>query len=330
MSRRGLYPCVSPVVNSGRFKSIGKVWTPNYNGVNSYVEIPEWKPVGDYRVVMVVSISIHKNHHTVFDSRIDENDSEFWSDSSGVITWRPSKTPDIRLRSKRVAESTSLNVCVERVGDTYTLTVDGESTSHTEQNISPNANRIDGFGGFNPNNAHMLGQIHSIRLTDLENSSNSRYYESIIRSDEAPKTAILEDRYCNPVKQTLSTDSSSSVKVEATGDFFRLERLNASGQYAGVELLSVVASGTLLKITVTNFSGSNSDKLVAYLGNKYINIYRDGEYLYYFTDTGKLSFIFDESRQLGYAVTANIVVEAITHGQLINFGTSEPWVELKQ
>lgn len=48
-ARSVIQEVVSGVVRPDGFAR-NVAWTPNYNGVNSYVRIPDWKPVGEFEI----------------------------------------------------------------------------------------------------------------------------------------------------------------------------------------------------------------------------------------------------------------------------------------
>ncbi|WP_448216275.1 hypothetical protein [Endozoicomonas sp. 2B-B] len=149
----------------------GYAWTPNFNGINSYVEIPEWKPEGAFEIeIGIKGQSVNRNTTLIND--IGNSIAVYWDARDGDVS------------VKRLPSPSPLFL---PIGEKGTIRVTGESWSNYSGFvvIGKTENNESGF---------FKGQISNIKLTDHSNLSNSRFYECIICSEKMPTTTLLEDK----------------------------------------------------------------------------------------------------------------------------------------
>ncbi len=155
----------------------GLSWTLNYSRMG-YVAIPEWRPAGRFRVEFTMRVvdPAHLAQH-LFDNTAEPGNRTviFLQSAQRNIFYQGSSSP------------TRITVTSFEYENSMVVSLDADATG------------VSGFTGFNliGIRSNLIeafdGQLHTIRLTDLENPSNSRFYPSIIRSDTMPSELVLVD-----------------------------------------------------------------------------------------------------------------------------------------
>ena len=94
-------PIVGETVSAGVNPPFNTKWTPNYNGVNSYVEIPEWKPAGEFEIEMDVYLAVTGKTQSLLDSR---------STASEVLNGKLSITASNEIISQYGSAATTIGI----------------------------------------------------------------------------------------------------------------------------------------------------------------------------------------------------------------------------
>ncbi len=289
----------------------GQLWTPNYNGINSYLKIPDWHPNLDgngehhWAFEAIYQTRDPTAIEYIYDGRNEDNlfnDGYFIHTKTGKLD-----SPFASIFVDGVAET--------HVTDTLPHTIKAE---HTTKNHAQ-ALRIIGITNsfFYP----YSGQIHTIHIMDFNDPTNSRFYESIITSKEMPTTTIVEDKLGERVDVWGAYDFQASVYVEDMLAFYIIEGTYSARLELGTYFISLRCEDRLngrLKLRVgDDFVGINEGETYA---EKLMTV-SEGD------NTSRMvcNTASDSARAGGIV---NIVVEKVTDGQLINLGTEQPWVAL--
>ncbi len=294
----------------------GQLWTPNYNGINSYLKIPDWHP----------NLDGNGEHHWAFeaicqnrdptaieyiyDGRNEDNlfnDGYFIHTSTGKLD-----SPFASTFVNGVAET--------HVTDALPHTIKAE---HTTKN---HAQALRFIGIRNSFNYPYAGQIHSIHIMDFNDPSNSRFYESIIRSKEMPTSNFILNEL----------DGSNSLAIKDTSDWVD----EGGGWYrstydgdTGSSLSRITFAGELghenvqYLIEFESISGSKSLGFVSGEGGGFVHM-KDGVNLVSVGTTSDAIWLRSTNGQHDYRIRIVSVKQDGTDGQLINFGTEQPWVAL--
>ena len=177
----------TPILQKTEFKPviIGRnstlpEWTPNFNGVNSYLLIPEWIPTGLFEIECDIYLA-GTSYWQYFTSTKYRN----FSISCGA---KYAYGGSIQLATLFID-----GVVVEPQTDT---TKGFHTLKFTGNYVLENGFTVFGARVNNSNDGymdHLKGQISSLKLTDLENPANSRHYKSVIKSSSMPTTTVLKD-----------------------------------------------------------------------------------------------------------------------------------------
>lgn len=170
-------------------------WTPNYNGVNSYVSIPEWKPTGKFEIECDVYLDSIKAWRMIIGTDLALSDGLYWQvDAEGKI---PNTDQSVGIGLNKLKYSYPSGV-----------------SKRTVKYIGASKKRDgSGFQDF------FKGQISNVRLTDLDNPSNSRYYPGIVYT------------YEDPYSPTVSMPSSTVLVDEISGQHGTMTNFGTTQPY---------------------------------------------------------------------------------------------------
>ena len=231
----------------------GRTWTPNYSGVGS-VQITEWQPSENYQISG--TFNLNRNNTIVGSAEDGANEGYIF------ITL----DRDIEIGISGNNQRFSFGDIVRRDID-FVFTVNGQNLTLTMNNITHSTTgafgRLSYIGRWSGAGRLANGQIRNLRLTDLQNEQNSRFYPSIIRSEDMPTDLTLVDELDSPIDQNIDMDFRnwrSSSTTNTTQDTFTPTRTSTTGVYmsvgrAGVQytlefdydipsLIQVIASGS--------------------------------------------------------------------------------------
>ena len=176
---------VKPVSVRNIAQPAGVLWTPNHNGINSYIDLGEWVNAGDFsiectphdfvgsaRQYLLATVFNNRRYVGIEDSTVIIGLGATPSIKTGLaaVLHQPIKLTVMRDENKWV---------VEHAGKTATGSYDGDATEKVYIN-STVENRLN-------------GQVTDVRLTDHVNPSNSRFYPCTLRSKEMPTTTVVKN-----------------------------------------------------------------------------------------------------------------------------------------
>ena len=166
-------------------------WTQNYNGINSHI-IPKkpWLVEGDFDISLRVFRSSSRNQTALYDSVNGKRWLDFSKDSNQISSYFGDKT-NIKIYGTNDLLGL-LSITIKRRGTDYTLRVNDREITKTINVESSGVLDIIGSGG---KQLYYLGQIYNLKLTDLSNTDNCRFYPGIIKSIDMPISTILKDEY---------------------------------------------------------------------------------------------------------------------------------------
>lgn len=144
-------------------------WTPNYNGINSYIEIPQtyYKEIS-FNLYVPYPQPLHTK---LIDSTINRLDL---------------KISGLTIEHER-------NDLVVTVNGSSNTTVEAGTVNHVRV-TSENFIFVSTIGkSALSDSLYLQGQISNLHLIGLDNFANSRFYKSIIQSEEMPTTTTLKD-----------------------------------------------------------------------------------------------------------------------------------------
>ena len=303
-------------------------WTPNYSGAG-FVQITEWEPDNNFEITVVFY-----RDQTAVDSDIwghrTQNNKLIYQQSTNTIRLRPNPGGALLELSGILGGLNFLRL--SKTGTDIVADLNGSET--TIPNVS--FSEINVFGASN-GVLEWDGQIHTIRLTDLDNPANSRFYRSIIDSVTLPDSLVLRDELGTPVNQNLDDDlttwtqtsgatvtsptsfivsSTNAGIAEAVGENGRFYRITVdrnvpidiqirtgSSPQGGNPLLGVIPAGTGVFSTT-------------YLQVPPVIVPNADPGIYLRTSTGTDQEIIFNS----------IVVEEVTDGILTDFPAAQRWV----
>ncbi len=202
MAENQLYQSVVPVrvLPEDRLYKVSRidglvVWTPNYNGVNSYAEIPEWIPEGDFEIEFNLRVNRSARNNIILGG--DHYVRSFYMNVNNTAN---ESVFLVRIYQNGVmqAECPGTNYLKVKVTRTA-LTVNGVSVS-----CDLALDWVKGItmvGGAVSLDSRFYGQISGLRLVDKTSLSNSRFYPGIVRQYAAhgvaevpmPESAVLID-----------------------------------------------------------------------------------------------------------------------------------------
>lgn len=293
-------------------------FTPNYNGVNSYVEFSEWNPEGEFEIEMDVYFTSRGAGQThVLLSVPEAVGNANFSVTDGVLN----------------GFSDALNY------------VDGVLTDlvsegfHRIKTVVSSFPYPLGYIGKNKYGHRWKGQISNLKLIDKTNPDNSRFYSGVVYSYVDPNTVnvpmpsstVLVDEWCeveelatnltafDKFPNTIScTDLSFTVGDRASGVYLS-DRLTGS-------VLRVQAKGTTtVEGTFHQITGTLSYSTI--LEHKF-----DLDITYKVKDLGTDKFTaYFRFPAAGTMTFEYLKVTKVTHGIMINFGspeTGQPYVPL--
>lgn len=175
-------------------------FTPYYNGVNTYVELPEWKPKGDWEIECYVR-ALSPSAITSWDYIIDFRDG-----NDGLrIVWAKGYNGSLFGHGiDSTADKVPLATLTEmqqgvHIKLTRQMMIDvGMPLNNTFRNMTTIGSR------FNKPTSCFKGQISNLKLIDKENPSNSRFYPGVIYSYvdpdatnvPMPVSTVLIDEWC--------------------------------------------------------------------------------------------------------------------------------------
>ena len=158
-------------------------WTPNYSGAG-YVQILEWRPEGAYSIEVDYLIRAPNGGNapviTVDHSNATLTDLYgIYQNSDGESVWVGAAYDERFINGVMVSGN-----------NVYTTPYEGVIQIRVRRNSAP----LAGYTTIGDNiPVRIEGQISSLRLTDLDTPSNSRYYPSTISSETQPTTLTLVD-----------------------------------------------------------------------------------------------------------------------------------------
>ena len=282
-----------------------RAWVPNYNGVNSYVTIPS-----------------RLYHRIEFDFFVEDIQSE----ATKLIDGNNPRL-DLKFSQNRIVSNEG-EVVVNGSGDTYIV----GQTNHVVITSDTKNLSAERLGARTDKLLNLEGKLYNLRLIDLDDPSNSRYYPSTIRSESMPTTTVLEDLNSPNTLLPINSSGSEYVSVQIEGDTIRCTRLRETdGGKAQATIVRHLTERCLIKVTNSTGLSSNAFLYVRIASGGFLNVLEDGEYLVdpYDSVTG-LIMSFRESSEQGDEVAFTMDVQEVTHGQLVNFGTEQSWVELEK
>lgn len=216
-------------------------WTPMFNGVNSYVEIPEWHPEGEFEVTCTIYVSggvgVRKYAHWLASAGTDAHgmgvisDGQVWSNQS-------------------VLDGTELLVNGIVGLPNFTGGAEYAVGMHEIRYSGNAAGTKRGLGGINKSQACGQGYIHSIKMTDKRNPENSRFYENIIYSETMPTSVIMVDQLSSngatngriynldperPYVVVNTANEPDSVYTVVANDVLRRQSRQRRGRVAGID-----------------------------------------------------------------------------------------------
>ena len=162
-----------------------------------YVEIPEWRPVRGVIEIDLYIMQAPASREYVFDGRDALTDN----DRFGILTVETDLTQFIS-NDARITQTIFINGVSE---SPYILGINNIRI----ETINPAG--IVRFGSRWNNVGFFDGQIHSIRLTDLDNPENSRFYPSVIRSESIPDDLVLVDELGQREEPVLTLSAGSGL-----------------------------------------------------------------------------------------------------------------------
>ncbi|WP_257285992.1 hypothetical protein, partial [Endozoicomonas sp. SESOKO1] len=156
----------------------GVQWTLNHNGVNSFIEIPEWQPAGAYEVECDMYSLPFESWKYIYDTHSPRNYVVIDGGSNTLrfdARWVQVFVDGVQIQDKRFTPNGPHHVKVLgiKAGIGRTNRLGGRSSHQTVQSFK--------------------GQLTNIKLTDLDNPGNSRFYPMIIRSETMPGATEIED-----------------------------------------------------------------------------------------------------------------------------------------
>ncbi|WP_163370930.1 hypothetical protein [Endozoicomonas acroporae] len=303
-ARSVIQEVVSGIQRPEGFRQVLKPgFTPNYNGVNSYVEIPEWKPEGDFEIecdVYVTSIGTYKS--VIGDSAdfslIGTRESfDYWYfDNQKTTMPLTNGFQHLRFASKDYSQVPSYRRNAKILGAYFS--------------------RAGSIA------ANFKGQISNLRLIDLDNPSNSRYYPGVIYSyvDKnatdvpMPQSAVLMEEWGkgeeiqdqqNPLPSMWSKDGDIYTKT-ATG-------------WSGLMIADTGRIGDVIKVECTAIHNMK----IYGNGSGYVLTPNTPTYL----KVGS-QCVIDGLNSTDSGWVEGLKVTKVTHGILNNFGTTQPYVPL--
>ena len=301
-------------------------WTPNYSGAG-FVQIPEWRPAGSYRVELdFYADSSRTNNpslilggsHTLesiylnisLDSRV-----QLFVDSIAVIS------------IPGVPSDTLLNCTITNIDNNLSLIVGDGSGSATNVPFM-NDEGVTRIGNSTSSNNPFDGQIRNLRLTDIDNPQNSRFYPSIIRSENMPTDLVLVDELgqTTPDNRFLNWESANrgALVSESNNGRTVVTRSNIVGVANGTRtVLQRLTEGQVYRYTCDNdnvtLSVFNVDFSSLSVGLTGVNI---------FIAPSNRIFLYIAPKQVNRDETCNISLNEVTTGTLTNFPAAQPWVPL--
>lgn len=281
-------------------------WTPNYNGVNSYVEIPEWKPSGEFEIECDIYLSATANAY-ILEAKVAEDTSQkalsFGAD--GLTLWN---TPDVEYLSDRTTKL-------------------GFSKVHVKASSWVQSRGFTRIGG-RFEGQFLKGQISNLKLIDKENKENSRFYPGIIYSYvdpnatdvPMPTTDILVNEWDTGkvVGENITWTVNGQGSINPEGHIVFTGAGQAKSNFN-------MLKGKQYKVTISLSSG---DTEIAYMSGadtggfakfknpidvQWLNVTRDGTL---------------GINVKGACTLYKILIEETTDGVMFNFGNTQPHVPL--
>ncbi len=273
-------------------------WTPNYNGVNSCVEIPEWKPAGEFECDLTTIVKA-STFSFIMGNTAKDNFFGFKTTGQGVY-------------------------CSSNMQFVVSPSETGFSKAKLTGNSGCSLNEI----GCRGKRDFFKGQISNLKLIDKENPENSRFYPGVIYSYvdpdatevPVPDSTMLVDEWC--VGEDALHTPDSVTNWSKSGDVWT--RTNTD-TWSSLNITGTHPAGTVFEVEVREVSND------VYLftpraegGNRGIKMPPNKPV---FVKLEKDSHIwFDKSG--GTIRIAGIKVTKVTHGTMTNFGTDQPYVPL--
>ena len=294
-------------------------WTPNFSGAG-FISIPDWRPSGDYRIEVSIYIREHKDFNTIFDNSNEPNDSESWVGSSGALTWRPRLTN--RLNISSIPENAIIDIVESRVGNEYRLEAIGRNFTMPVGLNTDQGDLINGIGGINTGNTKLNGQIRNLRLTDLDNPSNSRFYPLTLEATTRPTT-------------TTAVDELGPLQIV---DITRFKESDFTGN-------NIISNG-VLTLTIANTSIMSNDTYPFIMGETYrvtpvglsgdiqigannvvsfVSLQEQG-ITFRSLSTTSMSILF---RTTNTGSIEGLIIELLTDGTLTSFPANMIWTEVE-
>ena len=225
------------------------VWTPNYNNLTSYIDIPPFFPSGaNWQFEADLHALDTITDHYVYEGR----------DDNGIVAHGY-----FLIHPNGATDSPSATIYINGVEDAriYTGVTASVRVVHGTLTDARSLRRL----GARYNGRQLFnGQMSNIRITDLDNPDNSRQYPSVIESVTMPSTIILRESMGDRVDAWGGNGLSHTFSVPDLPDGSLIEGTSSASLEAGHYTTTCHVSGNL----------SGSIRLV--VGSQYIEV-GDGE-----------------------------------------------------
>lgn len=287
-------------------------FTPAYNGVNSYVEIPAWDAIGDWET----SVNV-KGHGMVLSGSGGQPYMEIRPD--GQVHWRGLAT----INSTINLDITKVNhIHAFRDGGRVHLLLNGQAAGTVDaKSTNGGYNEIGKAFGSSTN---FQGQISNLKLVDKVDPANSRFYEGILKGDPIgtvypTSTQLTESLGAKCIAGTTSLVGGGSVT-------FKGNVLTSSGGASGVKF--GIAAGTKVTVKMEGTSTGSAALYTGFPGGTRLTEETNGSFSWEetFTIPDEVSGVYLRHGKGGTTTLTKLCIEIDnTHGTMKNFG-SKPWV----
>ena len=179
---------VLPITNdSDRFTVDFRQWTPAFNDAG-YISIPAWRPDESFVIESIIFLGSSGSNRVLFENSTGNN---FFirADSNGRLLINMNS--ELSSYTDAIPFNSVVNFRLEYSydNDNYTLTINGEL-----QGIADTSGTFPGIDTIGSRTTDRLtGNLYSLRLTDLLNSSNNRFYPLMLTNATRPAALTAVD-----------------------------------------------------------------------------------------------------------------------------------------
>lgn len=289
-------------------------WTPNYSGVG-YVVIPAWQPAGDFEISFQTLRKDVFRVDTFLSGLLQLRDTTVLDTGGGFRFFSYIGVGLGAIAAVRVTADLN-NVEASSIDNVLTLDVDGMTNSVTG-GIHRNIEVIGGRSTV----SQLDGQLYNLRLTDLDNPSNSRFYPSLIESVDMPDGLELVDELgpkdiTNTVRPGGRGNGNEQITSYSEG-VLSIERISGTGSI-GVGFFSTRKT-IIANVIESSGAGFRSQGQDVEAGQTF-TMFTEGS-----NDATRL--VFDlASTTVGDIGTLTLRFFEVTDGTLTNFPAAQPWV----